>query len=88
MTDTFTDNARDPDIHFYNQKLQELDSEYYSVEKIIKFSEKLNKETLSIFHLHIRSLNKNMDKMKSRNQLQKHSSNYAMCLIIFKYTYQ
>ena len=30
-TDIFTDDVGDPDINFYNEKLQELDSEYYSV---------------------------------------------------------
>ena len=64
MTDIFTDEASDPDINFYNAKLQQLDSEYYSVEEISKFSEKLNKETFSIFYFNIRSLNENIDKLK------------------------
>ena len=51
-------------MNVYNEKLQELGSEYYSVEEISKFSENLNKETFSIFHLNIRSLNKNIDKLK------------------------
>ena len=29
-TDIFTDEASDSDINFYNKRLQELDSEYYS----------------------------------------------------------
>ena len=62
-TDIFTDKASD--INFYNEKLQEeLHSEYYSVEEINKVSEKLIKEAFSIFHLNIRSLNKNIDKLK------------------------
>ena len=64
MTDIFTDKVSDPDINFFNEILQELDSEYYSVEEISKFSEKLNKKTFSIFHLNIRSPNKNIDKLK------------------------
>ena len=32
-TDILTDKASDPDTNFYNKKLQELDSEYYSVEE-------------------------------------------------------
>ena len=35
------DEATDPGINFYNEKLQELDSEYYSVEEISKLLEKL-----------------------------------------------
>ena len=64
MPDVYTDEASDPDLNFYNEKLQELNSEYYSVEEISKFSEKLEKDTFSIFHLNIRSLNKNIDKLK------------------------
>ena len=55
-TDIFTDQASDPDINFYNKELRELDLEHYSVEEISKFSEKLNKETFSIFHLNVRSV--------------------------------
>ena len=36
----FTDKTGDPDINFYNKKLQELLSEYHSVEEISKFSRK------------------------------------------------
>ena len=41
LADMFTDEATDPGINFYNEKLQELDSEYYSVEEISKLLEKL-----------------------------------------------
>ena len=64
MTDVFTYKASDPNINFYNEKLQELDSEYYSVEEIRKFLEKLYKEMFSVFNLNIRSLNKNIGKLK------------------------
>ena len=64
LTNIFTDEANDPDINFYNKKLQELDSEYYSVEEIRKFSGKLYKEIFSVFNLNIRSLNKNLGKFK------------------------
>ena len=64
MTNIFTDEANDPDTNFYNEKLQELDSEYYSVEEIRKFLEKLYKEMFSVFNLNIRSLNKNIGKLK------------------------
>ena len=63
-SDLYTDEASDPDLNFYNEKLQELDSEYFSVEEISNFSAKLDKGTFSIFHLNIRSLNKNIDKLK------------------------
>ena len=38
-------------------------SEYYSVEDISTFSEKLTRDIFSIFHLNIRSLKKNIDKV-------------------------
>ena len=38
-------------------------TEYYSVEEISKFSEKLTTDVFSIFHLNIKSLNKNTDKV-------------------------
>ena len=71
LPDVYTDEASDPDLNFYNEKLQELNSEYYSVEEISKFSEKLEKDTFSIFHLNIRSLNKNIDKLKDLLSLLK-----------------
>ena len=64
LTDIFTYKASAPNINFYNEKFQELDSEYYSVEEIRKFLEKLYKEMLSVFNLNIRSLNKNIGKLK------------------------
>ena len=53
LTDIFTDKANDRINFFYNKKLQELGSDYQSFEEISKFSEKLNKETFSIFQLNI-----------------------------------
>lgn len=63
-TDIFTDKVSDPDINFDNEKLQDLGLEYYSVKIISKFTEKLNKVIFSIFYLNIRSLNKNIEKLK------------------------
>ena len=49
----------DPDKNFFNGKLQQIDSPYFSVEYFI--SEQLNKDNFSILHLNIRSLNANID---------------------------
>ena len=51
----------DPDKKFFNDKLQEIDSPYFSLENIAAISEKLNRNNFSILHLNIRSLNKNID---------------------------
>ena len=47
----------DPDKNFFNEKLQQIDSPYFSVENFIAISQQLNKDNLSILHQNIRSLN-------------------------------
>ena len=49
----------DPDKNFFNDKLQQIDSPYFSVENFIAISEQLNKDNFSILHLNIRSLHGN-----------------------------
>ena len=51
----------DPDKNFCNDKLQEIDSPYFSLENFAAISEKLNRNNFSMLHLNIRSLNKNTD---------------------------
>ena len=60
-TDIFKDKASNPDINFHNKKLQELS---LRVKLRVKW-EKLSEETFLIFHLNIRSLNRNIHKLKS-----------------------
>ena len=54
----------DPDIIFFNDKLQEIDSPYFSVENFKPVSDQLNGDKFSILHLNIRSLNKNIDNLR------------------------
>ena len=54
----------DPDKNFFNDKLQQIDSPYFSVENFIAISEQLNKDNFSILHLNIRSLNANIDNFR------------------------
>ena len=54
----------DPDKNFFNDKLQQIDSPYFSVENFIAISEQLNKENFSILHLNIRSFNANIDNFR------------------------
>ena len=54
----------DPDINFFNDKLQEIDSPYFSVENFKTVSDQLNGDKFSILHLNIRSLNKNIDNLR------------------------
>ena len=51
----------DPDKKFFNDKLQEIDSPYFSLENFTAISEKLNKNNFSLLHLNIKSFNKNID---------------------------
>ena len=54
-------DSNDPDQNFFNDKLQETDSLYFSLENFTAISEKLNRNNFSLLHLNIRSLNKNID---------------------------
>ena len=58
-----SDNT-DSDKHFFNDKLQQIDSPYFSVETLIATSEQLNKDNFSILHLNIRSPNANIDNFR------------------------
>ena len=51
----------DPDKIFFNEKLQEIDSPYFSLENFTAISEKLNRNNFSLLHLNISSLSKNID---------------------------
>ena len=57
-------DMNDPDKNFFNDKLQEIDSPYFSFENFKVFSKQLKDKTFSICHLNIRSLSKNIDKLK------------------------
>ena len=63
--DSVADAENDPDKNFFNDNLQETDSPYFSIDQFIEVSEKLNEEMFSVFHLNIRSLHKNIEKLKN-----------------------
>ena len=54
----------DSDKNFFNNKLQQIDSPYFSVENFIAIFEQINKDNFSILHLNIRSLNANIDNFR------------------------
>ena len=64
MEDYRNDVGLDNDINFFNDKLQEIDSPYFSVENFKTVSKQLNGDKFSILHLNIRSLNKNIDNLR------------------------
>ena len=62
---SISDEAYDPDKNFFSDKLDEIDSKYYTEHQLIQFSSTLDTKTFSIFHLNIRSLNKNIENLQN-----------------------
>ena len=54
----------DSDENYFNDKLQETDSPYFSFENFQIVSTQLKEKAFSISYLTIRSLSKNIDKLK------------------------
>ena len=59
-----TEESNDPDINFFNNKSEAVDSPYFSVNEFISSSQKLLKNSFSIMHIDIRSLNKFFEKLR------------------------
>ena len=59
-----TNDNFDPDSNFFNEKKKNsFESTYYTHEEFVSFCSNLS-ENFSITHLNIRSLHKNIDKLK------------------------
>ena len=58
-----TNENFDPDNNFFNEKINSVESTYYTHQEFLSFSINLS-ENFSIIHLNIRSLQKNIDKLK------------------------
>ena len=54
----------DPDNNFSSDKLQQIDSPYFSVETVKTISEQLNGKNFYILHLNIRSRAKSIDNFR------------------------
>ena len=63
---------------FNESEFQNLDSPYYTPNELITFSKEIPENIFSIFHVNIRSVNKNFEKLK--NLLQK--INYSFKVIV------
>ena len=57
-----TNESFDPDSNFINEKINSVESTYYTHEEFVSFSSNLS-ENFSIMHLNIRRLQKNIDKL-------------------------
>ena len=53
----------DPDINFFNNKYDAVNSPYFSLAEVPCKVEKLLENLFSVYHINIRSLNKNFDKL-------------------------
>ena len=69
----------DPDKNVFNDKLQQIDSPYFSLENVIGISEQLNEENFSIPTLNIRSLNANIDNF--REILESLNGNFSVIVL-------
>ena len=58
-------DKNDPDKNFYNDKIQQIDSPYLSVEHFKAISEQLSKDNFSIQHVNIRKLNANINNFRA-----------------------
>ena len=58
-----TNHNFDPDSNFFSEKINSAESTYHTHEAFVSFSSNLS-ENFSIIHLNIRSLQKNIDKLK------------------------
>ena len=58
-----TNDNFDPDSNFFNEKINSFEPTYYTNEEFVYFSSNLS-ENSSIVDLNIRSLHKNIDKLK------------------------
>ena len=57
------DENNDPDINFFNEKSEAVNSPYYNVDKF-NSSRNLLKNSFSVLDINIRSINKNFEKLR------------------------
>ena len=69
----------DPDKNVFNDKLQQINSPYFSLENVIAISEQLNEENFSITTLNVRSLNANIDNF--REILESLNGNFSVIVL-------
>ena len=59
-----SDENNDPDTNFFNKKSEVVNSPYYNVDKFYSSSQNLLKNSFSVLHINIRSMNKNFEKLR------------------------
>ena len=58
------DNSSDPDLHFYNTNVKNLNTPYILPGELQKLLRDDKDENVSVLHLNIRSINKNLQNFK------------------------
>ena len=53
-----SDENNDPDKNFFNEKSEDVNSPYYNVDKLNSSFQNLLKNSFSVLHINIRSMNK------------------------------
>ena len=53
-----SDENNDPDINFFNEKSETVNSPYYNVHKFNSYSQNPVKNSFTVLHVNIRSINK------------------------------
>ena len=71
-----SDENNDPDINFFNEKSEAVNSPYYDVDKFTCSSQNLLKSSFSVLHISIRSMNKNFEKL--REYLSRIKGNFSI----------
>ena len=59
-----SDENNDPDINFFNEKSESVNSPYYNVDKFNASSQNLLKSLFSVLHINIRSMSRNFEKLR------------------------
>ena len=59
-----SDEKNNPDINFFNQKSEAVNFSYYNADKFNFPSQNLLKNSFSVLHINIRSMNKNVEKVR------------------------
>ena len=57
------DNSSDPDLHFYNTNIQNLNTPYILHEELQNLQGNDKDESISVLHLNTRSINKNFENL-------------------------
>ena len=58
-----SDENNDPVLNFFNEKSEAVNSPYYNVDKFNSSSHYLLKNSFSVLHINIRSMNNNSEKL-------------------------